>query len=399
MEKIAKSLQKSLRESPPDARLRVIVKYAHGLPPQKVPKSVQDLGPERTYRLFPGAALTCTPEYVESLSQDPAVERIWPDLPVRAWLDTSAPLIRAPEVWRAGYTGQGAKVAVVDTGIDIAHIDFSGRVAGLKDFTGEGPQDLSGHGTHVAGIVAGSGAASRGQYRGIAHQATLYIAKVLDKNGFGLTSQVIAGLEWALDQEVDVINLSLGSEGPCDGTDALSEACDLIVERGIVVCVAAGNSGPEPGSIGPPGCARLVVTVGASTDRDNVASFSSRGPTLDGRVKPDIVFPGVGIISCRARDTSIGNPVDPYYTSTSGTSMAAPHASGVAALLLQARPDLTPAQVKSLMMETAVDLEEVAEAQGAGRGDAYAAYQGQPQPEPVPEPPGCLPRMLWVLRR
>lgn len=402
MEKVAKSLAKAVAESPPETRMRVIVKYAPGISPQKVPKSVQALAPERTYRIFPGAALTCTPAHVQALSQDPEVDRLWLDLPVHTWLDTSVPLVRAPQVWRAGFTGRGRKVAVVDTGIDASHPDFAGRIAALTDFTAEGPQDLDGHGSHVAGIIAGSGKAAGAKYQGVAPEASLHIAKVLDRSGFGLTSQVIAGLEWAVGQEVDVINLSLGGEGPCDGTDALSEVCDLIVERGFVVCVAAGNSGPAPGSIGPPGCARLVITVGASTDQDTVAEFSSRGPTEDGRVKPDIVFPGVGIISCRAKDTSGGEPVSPHYTTSSGTSMATPHASGLAALLLQARPELTPAQVKSLIMATAVDLGQRAEVQGAGRGDAYQAYQGQPQPRPeipVPEPQGCLPRALrrWRL--
>lgn len=402
MEKIAKSLAKAIAQSPPDARMRVIIKYAPGIPPQKVPKSVQALSPERTYRIFPGAALTSSPVQVQALSQDPEVERLWLDLPLHTWLDTSVPLIRAPQVWGAGYKGRGRKVAVVDTGIDASHPDFAGRIMALTDFTGEGPQDLDGHGTHVAGILAGGGQASAGKYKGVAPEASLYMAKVLDRSGFGLTSQVIAGLEWAMEQEVDVINLSLGGEGPCDGTDALSEACDLVVERGFVVCVAAGNTGPAAASIGPPGCARLVITVGASTDQDQVADFSSRGPTEDGRVKPDIVLPGMAIISCRAKDTSAGEPISPHYTASSGTSMATPHASGLAVLLLQARPDLTPAQVKSLMMGTARDLGQRAEVQGAGRGDAYSAYQGQPQPQPEipsPQPPGCLPRALRRLAR
>ncbi|MBI2845389.1 MAG: S8 family peptidase [Chloroflexi bacterium] len=395
MEKIAKSLAKAVAQSPPDARLRVIIKYAPGVPPRKVPKSVQALSPERTYRIFPGASLTSTPAQVQALSQDPEVAQLWLDLPVHTWLDTSVPLIRAPQIWDAGLIGRGQKVAIVDTGIDARHPDFGGRIKGLADFTVEGPRDLDGHGTHVAGILAGSGSASGGKYKGVAPGADLYIAKVLDRSGFGLTSQVIAGLEWAMEQEVDVINLSLGGEGPCDGTDALSEACDLVVERGFVVCVAAGNSGPAPASIGPPGCARLVITVGASTDQDEVADFSSRGPTEDGRIKPDIVLPGVGIISTRAQDTSAGEPVSPHYTASSGTSMATPHASGLAALLLQARPDLTPAQVKSLIMTTAIDLGQRAEVQGAGRGDAYQAYGGQPPPEiPSPQPQGCLPRIL-----
>ena len=139
--------------------------------------------------------------------------------------------------------------------------------------------------------------------------------------------------------------------------------------------------------MGSPGCARRVITVGASTDNDTVASFSSRGPTSDNRVKPDIVFPGVDIISCRAKGTSMANVVDDYYTEASGTSMATPHAVGTAALLLQAKPNLSPAQVKELMMATALNLNLDRNTQGSGRAEVYRAFvQIAPVPEPPPEP-------------
>ncbi|MDI7275453.1 MAG: S8 family serine peptidase, partial [Anaerolineae bacterium] len=239
----------------------------------------------------------------------------------------------------------------------------------------EGPRDGHGHGTHVAGIVAGTGSSSAGKYRGVAPDATLYSAKVLGADGGGLTSTVIAGLEWAVDQEVHVINLSLGSSGSSDGTDALSVACDTIMARGIVVCVAAGNDGPGHYTIGSPGAAQQPITVGACTLDGQVAEFSSRGPTADGRVKPDIVLPGVNVTSCRATGTRMGAPLDPYYTSASGTSMATPVAAGLVALLLEAFPGLRPAEVKERLKRTAVDLGLSPYAQGAGRGDALRAYR------------------------
>lgn len=398
-QKVHPALLKEVRAKAPDTRLSVIWKYT---PRQgAVPKALQEFPVKRTYRLFPAVACELTIAQIDALSQELEVAMIWPDLPVRALLDVSVPTIRAPQVWETGYKGGGVKIAIVDTGIDIAHPDFAGRITALADFTQEGNQDLSGHGTHVAGIAAGSGKASNGKYRGVAPEATLYAAKVLDRDGFGPTSQVIAGIEWAVEQEVDIINLSLGTDPPCDGTDALSEVCDMVVERGFVVCAAAGNFGPDLRSVGAPGCARLVITVGASTDADQVADFSSRGPTADGRPKPDLVMPGAGIVSARAKDTTIGDPLNEHYTAASGTSMATPHASGLAALLLQARPDLTPAQIKSLMISTAADLGARPEAQGAGRGDAFAASQAEPvplpQPEPIPQPEGCLPRLLRAL--
>ena len=351
----------------------------------------------RHFRLIPATALRVKAGELKALEEDPRVEAIWPDKPVYALLDVSVPLIRAPQVWERGFTGRGIKVAVVDTGIDYEHPDFAGRILAYTSFVGGDGKDDHGHGTHVAGIIAGSGEASGGKYRGVAPEALLLSAKVLRADGSGMMSDVMAGIEWAVEQGAKVINLSLGSPGPCDGTDALSAMCDAAVKAGVVVCAAAGNDGPAPGTIGSPGCAREVITVGASDDYDQVASFSSRGPTADGRVKPDILFPGVGIVSCRASGTSMGNPVDDFYTSASGTSMATPHASGVAALLLQAYPDLTPAQVKARMMNSALNLNLDPNTQGAGRGDALAALEAEtPQP---PKPEGCLYFLRTLLRR
>ncbi len=356
---------------------------------------LQSLDAKHSLKLLPCIATEATPETIYSLAEAPNIERIWYDMPVHALLDVSAPHIRAVEVWRQGNEGEGVRVAVLDTGCDLEHPDLRERIRASMDISGKGSaQDGNGHGTHVASIIAGTGAASQGKYRGIAPKADLYIAKVLDDEGRGLMSDVMVGLDWAVEQGVQIINLSLGSDVNCDGTDALSEACDAAVGRGVVVVAASGNSGPMPRTVGSPGCAREVITVGASTDADEVASFSSRGPTSDGRVKPDVVLPGVNIIAARAKGTSLGNgQIDAHYTSLSGTSMATPHAAGVVALLLAANPTLTPRQVKNILKSTAVDLEESLNSQGAGRVDAFAAWQmvaseESPEPEPpTPSPP------------
>ena len=197
-----------------------------------------------------------------------------------------------------------------------------------------------------------------------------------------------------MNQRVQVINLSMGSSGPADGTDALSATCDAAWGRGVVVCVAAGNDGPGSGTVGSPGCARKVITVGATDDVDAIASFSSRGPTQDGRQKPDICFPGVGIAAPRAAGTSMGSVVDDHYTRASGTSMATPHASGAAALILQANPTYTPDQVKGRLMETAKNLGLDGNTQGAGRANVAGALGldgngGTPAPKP-----GCAPAVV-----
>ncbi|RME45157.1 MAG: hypothetical protein D6791_11405 [Chloroflexi bacterium] len=361
------------------------------------------------YSLVPAIAVEATPAQIEQMTDSPVVERIWPDLPVHTMLDVSVPLIRAPRVWDAGFTGQGVTIAVVDTGIDVEHPDFEGRIADTADYTGQGADDNNGHGTHVASIAAGSGAASNGKYRGVAPEATIIAAKVLRGDGTGRQSDVMAGIEWAVQKGAQVINLSLGGPPtPCDGTDALSELVDAAVDAGVVVCVAAGNSGPSQLTIGSPGCARKVITVGATvsdpnTDSDEVARFSSRGPTADGRRKPDLALPGVGIIAARAGGTSLGNVIDDHYTSLQGTSMATPHATGIAALLLSAVPELSPEQVKRRMVTGARTMHLDGNTQGAGRGDAYNAFldqAGQPLPvPPTPEPGGCLASVMSLLRR
>jgi subtilisin family serine protease len=398
--KVTKDLGTAMEQKAAGEPLPVIVKYRRELVAAKA--MIKGVTPTYEYRLIPAAAMHLSKEQVATLAEDESVEQVWLDVPVKAWLETSVVLIEAPRVWAAGYRGTGVKIAIIDTGIDPHHPDFAGRIAATASFVGRSFADDNGHGTHVAGIAAGNGTASDGRYTGVAPEADLYIAKVLDKDGAGMTSDVIAGVEWAVDQQAQVACLSLGSTGPCDGTDALSVACDAAVERGLTVCVAAGNEGPAPRTVGSPGCAREVITVGASNDEDQVASFSSRGPTSDGRVKPDIVFPGVNIISARAAGTAMGQVVDEYYTSASGTSMATPHAVGSAALLLQANPSLTPNEVKDLLMHAARDLGYDANTEGAGRGDVYQAYLGEPSPPSPPEPPappsgnGCLTAVLGL---
>ncbi len=412
--KIASELQVEMTAAAVGEPVGVIVRHKPGVfAAQQV---VADAQVTYSYRLIPATAMSVRMSDIEALSDDETVEYIWPDLPVHTCLNVSVPHIQAPLMWEAGFMGEGVKIGIVDTGIDPTHADFEGRIVTMTSFVGGEGIDDNGHGTHVASTAAGSGAASDGKYRGVAPAASLYVAKVLDANGGGTMSGVMAGVEWAVDQGVNVINLSLGSSGPCDGTDALSTLCDQAVQQhGVVVCTAAGNSGPLPSTVGSPGCARWVITIGAVDDNDKVTNFSSRGPTSDGRVKPDLVFPGAGIVAAQAKGTALGPVVAPGYVELSGTSMATPHATGSAALLLQARPDLTPNQVKWALMTAARDLGEDPNAQGSGLGQVFAAYQkitseippDLPQPpEPTPTPPGpepqppvgCLEQIKRLLR-
>ncbi|WP_314411896.1 S8 family peptidase [Streptomyces sp. DSM 40484] len=310
--------------------------------------------------------------------------KVWLDGRVNASLDRSVPQIGAPAVWQAGQRGESVKVAVLDTGADRSHPDLAGRVLEAKDFSGSsGTGDAFGHGTHVASIVGGSGAASDGGGKGgkgVAPGADLLVGKVLGDDGYGSESQVIAGMEWAAASGAKVVNMSLGSDSPSDGTDPMSLALNELTERtGALFVVAAGNSGEQGRStIGSPGAADAALTVGAVDRAGALAPFSSRGPRSgDDAVKPDVTAPGVGIVAARAAGTTMGDPVDAQHVAASGTSMATPHVAGAAALLAQRHPDWSARQLKDALVSTARTAagQEVTE-QGGGLIDVAAAALG-----------------------
>ncbi len=301
------------------------------------------------------------------------VTRIWLDRRVRAAaLDWNLTRVGAPAAWKTGATGKGVRVAVLDSGVDATHPDLKGRVVAAADFAGTGSTtDRNGHGTHVAAIVAGTGKASAGARRGIAYQADLLNGKVLDDDGGGHESAIIAGMEWAVQNRARVVNMSLGGE-PGEGLDPLSLAVNrLTATSGALFVVAAGNSGPAPGSVGAPGTADAALTVGATDRADVIADFSSIGPRVGDRgLKPDITAPGDGIVSARAAGTGGSGA----YVTFSGTSMAAPHVAGAAALLVQRNPRWKAAELKSGLMGSAVPRAAVsAYRQGAGRLDVARA--------------------------
>ncbi|USQ81501.1 S8 family serine peptidase [Ornithinimicrobium faecis] len=316
------------------------------------------------------------------------LEKIWLDHPVEAMLDESVPQIGAPEAWEQGFDGTGVKVAVLDSGIDAEHADLAGQVVDAKNFSeADSTDDKAGHGTHVASTIAGTGAASDGKYVGVAPGASLLNAKVLDDFGNGSTSGVIEGMEWAAEQGADVINMSLGVTGfYSDGTDPGSMAVNTITEEhSTLFVIAAGNEGPNDGTVTSPGAADLALTVGAVDHNEDIAYFSSRGPRAgDHAVKPEITGPGVDIVAARAGGTNPLFPVNEYYAYMSGTSMATPHVAGAAALLAQARPELDAMELKSVLVGSAVPNDELRVLdQGAGRVNVPTALTGEAIAEPV----------------
>ncbi|MEU9558154.1 S8 family peptidase [Streptomyces fumanus] len=308
----------------------------------------------------------------------PAVERIWLDGRRRAVLDRSVPQIGAPAAWQAGLDGTGVTVAVLDTGIDTDHPDLKGRITAERNFSDDADTvDRNGHGTHVASTVAGSGAASAGTHRGVAPGARLLNGKVLDESGSGSDSDIIAGLQWAVDQGARVVNLSLGGEDT-EGTDPLEEAVARLSARtGALFVVAAGNDG-EAGArtVGSPGSAPAALTVGAVDRADVPAAFSGQGPTADGALKPDLTAPGTAIVAAGAAQGRQGDPAREGYVSMSGTSMATPHVAGAAALLAQRHPDWDAERLKAVLTASSAPAPGYsAYVQGSGRLDVAAALE------------------------
>ena len=309
--------------------------------------------------------------------RDTSGGKIWLDGPVHASLDKSVPQIGAPEAWKAGYTGKDTTVAILDTGIDATHPDLADAVAEARDFTASasGTVDKYGHGTHVASIVTGNNS----RYTGVAPDTKLMIGKVLGDNGSGEESEILAGMEWAATGGARVINMSLGSYTPSDGTDLLSQAVDSLTERtGALFVVAAGNNGKTPGT---PAAAGAALTVGAVDHDDRLADFSSRGPRKgDNGIKPEITAPGVDITAAMAKDSVLAASephADDTHLILSGTSMATPHVTGAAAILAGEHPDWKAPQLKAALVESAKpDPARSVFEQGGGRVDVAKAVAG-----------------------
>jgi serine protease AprX len=314
-----------------------------------------------------------------------------------------------------GYDGSGVTVAVIDSGVTSWHDDLADpatntqRVDQFVDFVNgaQTPYDDYGHGTHVAGIIAGNGFDSNGARSGVAPAAHLVVLKTLDGNGSGKISDVIAALDYVVNHKdtfnIRVVNLSVASSvSESYNDDPLTLAAQSVVSAGIVMVAAAGNAGRDAaghtqyGSITAPGNAPWVLTVGASshmgtTDRadDTIGAFSSRGPTLyDEAAKPDLVAPGVGIESLSNPNSAMYTTYSQYllsgtvsspslpYLSLTGTSMATPVVAGTVALMLQANPALTPNAVKAILQYTAQPYSGYdALTQGAGFLNAMGAVQ------------------------
>ncbi|WDN56284.1 S8 family peptidase [Streptomyces clavuligerus] len=307
----------------------------------------------------------------------PGISRIWLDGVNRATLSTSTAKIGAPKAWQAGFDGAGVTIAVLDTGVDDTHPDLRGRVSAARNFSDSSDtKDRYGHGTHVASIAAGGGVKSAA-HRGVAPGARVISAKVLNDKGEGLDSEIVAGVEWAVAQNADILNLSLGKEDQ-PGIDPLEEVVNrLSQERNVLFAIAAGNGATA--GIGSPGSAEHALTVGATDDQDRPADFSGVGPVRDsGALKPDVAAPGVGITAASVKgsviEQQVGESPEGYLT-IEGTSMAAPHAAGAAALLKQKNPGWGAKELKAVLSGSAQDVGALPHLQGSGRIAVGAALE------------------------
>ena len=348
-----------------------------------------------TYPSFNGFAAHLTKRQIIAFSQDPVVRFVEFDAPVYPHLDSAQNWFGTAKARTdfgidgntdgvPGYSKDDAVIAILDTGIDPGHVDLDGgKIIGWKDVNNNQPDPYDetgpcgGHGTHVSSMVAGEGDGNPA-FKGVAPGAALVGVKVLSERLVqgtirctASTSEIVAGVQWVIDNKttygIEVGNMSLGAAGCSDGQDSLSAIVNTAVDAGIVMTVSAGNEGPGPCTIGSPAAAEKAITVGAMADvspgasslnqcGDNdlpgagfyLACFSSRGTTADGRIKPDIVSPGVFINAAKAGTAS-------DYIVYSGTSMASPFTAGVAALVRAVSPGLSPAQVKSTIEITALD--------------------------------------------
>ena len=312
---------------------------------------------EDSFSILPGSALTVSSDKLEKLAKTNGVKGIYKDQKLKVMAlqrggssksSSESSIINDPRK-NEGPSGTGVTVALIDTGADIDHESLNHKVVAFKDFVNNQTvaYDDNGHGTHCASLIAGD------KGTGVAPGAKLVVIKVMDRDGACYLSDALKALDWCLENKdrygIKVVSFSVGGENPSDGSSLLDEACDKMVEKGLIMCVAAGNSGPSPSSIVIPGDAQNVITVGAIDGSGSIFDLSSRGPTANGETKPDLVTLGVNVVSALAGSKN-------GQSSVSGTSMAVPQVSGASAILLEVRPDLEPADVKRILLKTADDL-------------------------------------------
>src|SRR5216117_1929478 len=421
-EKIDPALR-DLMQADPLALLPVIVEMQHPVTPfvgaPNVDRALGALDLLRQYgipvaalSLIDGAAGFANAAGIDAVSLAPTVARIHHDATVGPRPSVAPPVVAPPDqlsgtyplvvnadrVWQQGTTGGGVTVAVLDSGVaaDADLVQPANRILASVNFADQRlASDPGGHGTHIAGIIAGNGSRSGGEFVGIAPQANVVDVRVLGSTGSGRISSVVRGIEWVLAHRaaynIRVINLSFGAHADLSyRADPMAAAVEIAWRRGLVVVAAAGNSGPARDTVVTPGIDPYAITVGATDDlgtlsrRDDVLAWFSAWGSADSNAKPDLVAPGRRLVSIRvpgsALDTLFPDRVvvarnGSTYFRLTGTSMATAVVSGATALLLARWPNLTPDQVKALLV---------------GATQQYGQDSGQVLPDPIADGSGLL---------
>ena len=400
-----------------DSRVSAVVVYHRAVTDADI-ADLQSIGVRggTRYRALPMVALTATKRQIDRIADLPAVMNVYGQRTLDWNADESRAqtgLLRAradSDLLRFGgglaLEGEGVNVAVIDTGLDATHADLAGRVLGnvkLADLQGANllaflppanvealpTTDLvSGHGTFVGGVIAGTGALSGGRYRGYAPKARLVGLSA----GDATLLNVLAGFDYLLsrpDLGVRVVNCSFSANTVYDEFDPVNVATKMLTERGVNVVFSAGNSGPGLHTLNPYAAAPWVISVGATDARGRPADFSSRGDFGSRNYRPTLLAPGSNVVSLRAAGTSLTGltglvlgadagslaPAElPYYTTASGTSFSAPQVAGTIALMLEANPRLTPAEVRDILQRTATPMPPYYQHEvGAGMLNTHAA--------------------------
>jgi len=330
-------------------KIRMIVVYKDGTSKAKKSEVGNKYGLEkiRSLDFINGQSVYITDKKVAELMKDENVELVEKDNIAKALARPSRPSPSPSQTLPWGVerinsndvlniaTGSGVKVAIVDTGVERTHPDLIANLKGGANFvaTAKSYNDDNGHGTHVAGIIAAANNSTG--VVGVAPQANIYAVKVLNKSGTGYISDIISGIQWSVNNNMDIINMSLGSNYP---SVAFESAINAASDAGVIIVAAAGNDGS---AVDYPAAYEKTIAVSATDSGNNLASFSSRGDQVD------VAAPGVSIYSTYKGGT---------YATMSGTSMATPHVSGIIALMLQRDSGMTLDEIRQQFDTGCVDL-------------------------------------------